>query len=90
MPDEALTDEERAMREKLAKLPAHTILHLIYQQKVYEGNAKDYEFSGTSMREHWHSGHDDTKRTLKRKHWLVMPDDGKSIVTHNIHMDHEP
>ena len=37
---------------------------MIYQQMAYEGEAKDYEFSGTSMREHWDAGHNDTKRTL--------------------------
>jgi len=47
-------------------MPEITILHIIYQQKAYEGHAKDYEFSGTSMREHWQSGYEDTKRTLKR------------------------
>jgi NTE family protein len=89
MPEHLLSDDERAMREKLARLPAHTILQLIYQQKVYEGNAKDYEFSGTSMREHWQSGHDDTRRTLRRKHWLAMPSDGKSIVTYDIHHERD-
>ncbi len=29
-------------------------------------HAKDYEFSGTSMREHWLSGYEDTKRTAIR------------------------
>ena len=37
-----------------ADLPEIAILHLIYQQKAYEGDAKDHEFSATSMREHWH------------------------------------
>jgi Patatin phospholipase len=46
---------------------------MIYQQKAYEGHAKDHEFSGTSMREHWQSGYEDTKRTLRRKDWLAMP-----------------
>jgi NTE family protein len=32
------------MRDKLS-LPQATILQLIYQQKSYEGNARDYEFS---------------------------------------------
>ena len=77
------------MRDKLAKLPAFTILQLIYQQKAYEGNAKDYEFSGTSMREHWQSGHEDTRRTLQRAHWLTMPSDNMSIVAHDIHRDTE-
>jgi NTE family protein len=89
VPDEHLSEAERKMRDKLAKLPALTILQLIYQQKVYESNAKDYEFSGTSMREHWHSGHDDTKRTLGRKHWLAMPEDGRSIITHDIHRERD-
>jgi NTE family protein len=44
-------------------MPEITILHLIYQQKAYEGHAKDYDFSGTSMRERWQSGYEDTKRT---------------------------
>jgi NTE family protein len=87
VPEQELTDEERAMRDKLAKLPAFTILQLIYQQKAYEGDAKDYEFSATSMREHWQSGHEDTKRTLKRSHWLTMPTDNMSIIAHDIHRD---
>lgn len=89
IPEADLTDEERAMRDKLARLPAHTILQLIYQQKSYEGNAKDYEFSRTSMREHWQSGHDDTKRTMLHKHWLEMPPENRGIVTHDIHRDRE-
>jgi len=89
IPEADLTDEERAMRDKLAKLPAHTILQLIYQQKAYEGNAKDYEFSRTSMREHWESGHEDTKRTLTHKRWLEMPPPNTGILTHDIHRDRE-
>jgi hypothetical protein len=45
-----LTDEERRLKDELADLPEIAILQLIYQQKSYEGHAKDYEFSGTSMR----------------------------------------
>ena len=28
---------------------------MIYQQKTYEGDSKDHEFSATSMREHWNA-----------------------------------
>jgi NTE family protein len=58
VPDDRLTDEERRLTGELEKMPETTILHIIYQQKAYkayEGHAKDYEFSGTSMREHWQS-----------------------------------
>jgi NTE family protein len=89
VPQEELTDEEIQMRDKLATLPAHTILQLIYQQKSYEGNAKDYEFSRTSMREHWQGGYEDTRRTLMRKHWLEMPPPNTGILTHDIHRDRE-
>jgi NTE family protein len=89
VPDADLTDEERVMKAKLADLPEATILQLIYQQRTYEGDAKDYEFSGTSMREHWQSGYEDTKRTLVRQDWICMPPAGAGIVTHDVHRDYE-
>ena len=87
VPPESLTDQERALKAQLADLPEFTILQLIYQQKAYEGHAKDYEFSGTSMREHWQSGYEDTKRTLKRRDWLEMPPEGAGIVVHDVHRE---
>jgi len=85
VPEEALSDEERKLRDDLANLPDFTILQLIYQQKAYEGHAKDYDFSGTSMREHWQSGYEDTRRTLKQRSWLAMPPAGTGIVVHDVH-----
>jgi NTE family protein len=89
VPDEQLTDEERRLRDELAKMPETTILHIIYQQKAYEGHAKDYEFSGTSMREHWQSGYEDTKRTLKRREWLAIPSREVGVLVHDVHREHE-
>jgi NTE family protein len=85
VPVEALSDDERKMRDELADLPEMAILHLIYQQKAYEGHAKDHEFSATSMREHWQSGYEDTKRTLKHKKWLAMPPEGAGVLVHDVH-----
>jgi len=89
VPPELLSDEERGVYNFLAKMPQITILQLIYQQKAYEGHAKDYEFSGTSMREHWQSGYEDTKRTLKNREWMKMPEDGIGIVVHDVHREHD-
>ncbi|WP_376711738.1 DUF3734 domain-containing protein [Bradyrhizobium altum] len=47
-----MSDEERQLKKANSRLPGITLLQLIYQQKAYEGDAKDHEFSGTSMREH--------------------------------------
>ncbi len=85
VPEELLSEEQRAMRDKLAKLPKATILQLIYQKKSYEGSARDYEFSPDSMHEHWSAGYDDTRQTLLRKDWLAMPPKGLGIVTHDVH-----
>jgi NTE family protein len=85
VPEDKLTDEERRLKAELAHLPEISILHIIYQQKAYEGHAKDYEFSGTSMREHWQSGYEDTRRTLKHQKWLTMPAPGAGIVVHDVH-----
>ena len=87
VPEDRLTDEERKLKDKLEKMPEITIVHIIYQQKAYEGHAKDYEFSGTSMREHWQSGYEDTKRTLKKQEWLRMPLEGAGIVVHDVHRE---
>jgi NTE family protein len=89
VPDEALTDDDRKLKTQLDELPDITIVQLIYQQKAYEGHAKDYEFSGTSMREHWQSGYEDTKRTLKRWEWMQMPAEGAGILVHDVHREIE-
>jgi NTE family protein len=89
VPEELLTDSDRKLKSELDGLPDITILHLIDQQKAYEGHSKDYEFSGTSMREHWQSGYEDTKRTLKRREWLTMPEEGTGILVHDVHRETE-
>ena len=89
VPSDQLNDDDRKRLEQLADLPEITILHLIYQQKAYEGHAKDYEFSGTSMREHWQSGYEDTRRTLKRQEWMAMPPPGSGVLVHDVHRQQE-
>jgi NTE family protein len=87
LPEDRLSADERELRDNLAAMPDITILQTIYQQKAYEGHAKDYEFSGTSMKEHWQSGYEDTKRTLRRKDWVAMPPHGAGIVVHDVHRE---
>src|SRR5882762_10178488 len=89
IPEHQLSDDERQIMAGLGHLPEIAILQLIYQQKAYEGDAKDHEFSGTSMREHWMSGFEDTKRTMKRREWTMMPEEGMGIVIHDVHRESE-
>jgi NTE family protein len=85
LPDDRLTDVQRAQKTELARLPEINIMQLIYQQKAWEGDAKDYEFSRLSMKDHWRSGYYDTRNTLAHKDWLAMKGTGGGIHTHDIH-----
>ena len=87
IPDSLRTAKETDRLADLENQPEMTILQLIYQQKSYEGDAKDYEFSATSMREHWQSGLEDTRRSMKRPDWLEIPPDGSGVVVHDVHRD---
>ncbi len=87
IPPETLTDDDRAFLAAMEDVPQVNIVHLIYQQKVYESDAKDYEFSGTSMREHWDSGYQDTRKTLKHPKWLVKPPESIGMTVHDVHRD---
>jgi len=57
------------------------IVHLIYRQKTYEHESKDYEFSRASVLEHWQAGKRDMADTLEHPEWLHKSglDDGVSM-----------
>jgi NTE family protein len=58
------------------------IVHMIYRQKPYELESKDYEFSRVSVLDHWRAGRRDMRETLDHPEWLAHAgglDDGVSI-----------
>ncbi|MFC4169265.1 patatin-like phospholipase family protein [Teichococcus aestuarii] len=85
VPPERLDEGQKALKAQLERMPEVVILQLIYQQQAFEGQAKDYEFSTTSMHAHWQSGLEDTRATLRHGNWLVMPPPGSGIQVHDIH-----
>jgi NTE family protein len=46
------------------------IIHLIYRDKAYELDSKDYEFSRSTMTEHWEAGMRDVGHALSHPEWL--------------------
>jgi NTE family protein len=87
LPPELRDNDDEAMLREIGTMAATNIVHLIYQQKSYEGHAKDYEFSGTSVHEHWEAGYNDTKRTLRHTDWLAPPTADDGLVVHDLHRD---
>jgi NTE family protein len=85
LPETLLSEEERALKAKLANLPAISILQMIYQEAAHEGQAKDYDFSRSSMRDHWAAGLRDTEKTMARRDWLEIPTEESGIVSRDIH-----
>jgi NTE family protein len=85
IPDDHLDADERLLKARLAHMPEATILELIYQQAAYETQAKDYEFSASSMRAHWTSGYLDTQRTLRHRNWLEVSESDAGLSVHDIH-----
>jgi NTE family protein len=87
LPPEQRSARETTELDQLSRLAPINIIHLIYQQKSYEGHAKDYEFSGTSMREHWQAGFEDTRRTLRHKAWLLAKPATEGVAVHDLHRE---
>jgi NTE family protein len=46
------------------------IVHLIYRDKPYELDTKDYEFSRAMVQEHWQAGVRDMRNTIAHPEWL--------------------
>jgi len=46
------------------------IVHLIYRDKPYELDTKDYEFSRAMVAEHWEAGARDMRNTIAHPEWL--------------------
>ena len=87
VPPELLKDGEKELIADYSDAGVVNIVHLIYQHKGYEGHAKDYEFSGTSMREHWETGLEDTQRTLRHRQWLTLPVSVEGVAIHDLHRE---
>jgi NTE family protein len=78
----------RYIGDKFASSVSMGIVHLIYREKHYETQTKDYEFSRVSMDEHWLAGVHDTRRTLRHENlWLTPPDDLAAVRTFDVTRD---
>ena len=81
-----------ALREDpaLANLCTHMkhepidIVHLIYRNKPYELDAKDYEFSRIAVHEHWEAGLRDMRTTFEHPEWLRADVQAGGVTTFDL------
>jgi NTE family protein len=81
LPDELRNQEDVKLLEAEVDDKVCNIVHLIYRARIYEGIAKDFEFSRRTMEEHWETGYDDTARSLSHPEVLQLPDRLEGIRT---------
>lgn len=60
------------------------IVHLIYRDKPYELESKDYEFSRASVDEHWDAGLRDIRNTLDHPEWLQSASQTNGVTTFDL------
>ena len=73
----------KAICEQLTHAPID-IFHLIYRDKAYESESKDYEFSRATMQEHWDAGMRDMHLTLSNPAALRRQGEVNGVTTFDL------
>jgi NTE family protein len=84
LPADSLRDPRILELSALPALGKIHLAHLIYRPMAHELDSKDYEFSRTTMREHWHNGYEDTRFGLGQPHWLERLPAGQGLATYDL------
>ena len=87
LPAELLDSDDGTILRAAADRHVYKIVHLIYRSKRYEVQSKDYEFSRTSMTEHWEAGYQDAIRTLRHPEALQRPTGTPGVATFDLAVD---
>lgn len=75
------------LAEELSSSHRYNVFQLVYRDKEFDGNYKDYQFGQSTMNVHWKCGLRDIRDSLTQPGWLDMPDNDAGFVTHDIHRD---
>jgi NTE family protein len=86
MPKELLQTPEAETLAAEADEKVYNVIQMIYR-KNYAGNFKDYEFSRSTMEEHWRSGYSDAVRTLRHPKVLQRPNGQDGFFTFDLARD---
>lgn len=84
LPDRLRETPEFALLNPEAGRRVYNVVQLIYRSKHYEGESKDFEFSSSSMEDHWAAGLNDTVRTLRHPEILERPSSADGVSTFDL------
>jgi NTE family protein len=84
LPDSLRETPEFALLNPEAGRKVYNIIQLIYRSKQHEGESKDFEFSSSSMQDHWAAGLNDTVRTLRHPEALERPSSADGVSTFDL------
>jgi NTE family protein len=67
--------------EEYTKENAVTVVHFINRRRKSHSNVKDYEFSRSTMLEHWAAGREDAEASLHHREWIKrhLPKHGVAV-----------
>lgn len=81
----ALRNTPDVKRLEAANRTAHVdIVHLIYRQSAFEQESKDYDFSRSTMLEHWAAGKRDMQNTVAHPDWLTKSGAEQGVTVYDL------
>jgi NTE family protein len=87
LPADLKAAPEAELLGTIADRKVFNLVHLIYRTMKYEGYSKDFEFSRSSMNEHWKAGYNDARRTLRHPEVLSRPDNIEGVFSFDLAQD---
>ena len=87
LPEPLQKGPEAQLLRPAAERKVYNIVHLIYRARNYEGHSKDYDFSRSSMEEHWSAGYHDAVRTLRHPEVLQRPTNHEGVFAFDLDQD---
>ena len=84
LPPEIQRSAEAQALAHVADRKVASVVHFDYASRAYEGASKDYEFSRTSMEEHWASGYETALRALADPQTLARPDNPEGFAFRDV------
>jgi len=84
LPDELRNDPRTQELVASVAENAVTIVQLIYRRRPYEGSSKDYEFSRSTMLDHWSSGAEAVHRLTPHRDRITTPPVGGGVQVFDV------